>query len=262
MTDLSYVYFSALLSTSSQPTLSSFEPSAETQCTTLIASALALAPSSPTPHQTHASILISQSNFPAACIALRTSLSLWQDLPASHPDVLDFPSRISLARLLLEVSMEDEALGVLGGVVEGDEACVEGWYLGGWGLWLMAEKEEDEHYNNKESPKEIRQLGMGDDEQQTCTRIDHLRDSRAWLKTCLLLAEQQDYEDNRLRAHAQELIVEIEAKLEAKGVGFEDDEEKWEGVDCGSEEGDEETEKEGGNVRMTETRKDEVMDGS
>ena len=157
--------------------------------------------------------------------------------------------------------MEDESLGVLGGVVEGDEACVEGWYLGGWGLWLMSEKEEDEQYNYTDGQGENRQEGARDEERQR-TRADHLRDSRAWLKTCLLLAEQQDYEDDRLRAHAQELIVEIEAKLEAEGMGFEDDEEEWEGVDGGSEDGDEETEKKEGNGSANGRPEDEDMVGA
>jgi tetratricopeptide (TPR) repeat protein len=257
-------YLASLISTYS------FDSTAETRCTTLITSALALAPNSPTPHQTHASILISQSDIPAARAALRTSLSLWQDLPASHPDVLDFPSRISLSRLLLEVGMEEEALEVLSGVVEGDETSVEGWYLGGWGLWLMAVGREEESASAsakagaEERRNDAEKMTDRNDEIIRSTNpsthdegnesITHLRESRVWLKTCLTLAAQLDYEDDRLRDHAQELVQEIERLLLARGVALEEQEEEgeeWEGIESDEAEAGEEEEEEEEMVKET-----------
>lgn len=160
--------------------------------------------------------------------------------------------------------MHDEALEVLSGVVEGDESSVEGWYLGGWGLWLMAEQEQggrrqevetaaedeasiiakNESESNRKGSNHFTQDGEKD-------RISHLRDSRTWLNTCLALATQLDYEDDRLRDHAQELVQEIERLLLDQGVAFEDEgdddddeEEGWEGVDSSEEDDDNEDDRE------------------
>jgi hypothetical protein len=70
--------------------------------------------------------------------ALRRSLETWQDLPPEHPDVPDYPERISLARLLMEAQMEEEALEVVERLVGEDDESIEAWYLGGWCLYLMA----------------------------------------------------------------------------------------------------------------------------
>jgi hypothetical protein len=159
--------------------------------------------------------------------------------------------------------MEEEALEVLSGVVEGDETSVEGWYLGGWGLWLMAVGREEESASaSAKAGAEERKNGaekMTDrnDEKIRSTKpsthdegnesITHLRESRVWLKTCLTLAAQLDYEDDRLRDHAQELVQEIERLLLARGVALEEEEEgegeEWEGIESDeAEEGEEEEE--------------------
>ena len=170
--------------------------------------------------------------------------------------------------------MEEEALEVLSGVVEGDESSVEGWYLGGWGLWILAEREEEEERHGIESANaraEVETAAEDGGELIVATkdssnrrlkpssfiqdrkeknRITHLRDSRTWLNTCLSLAAQLDYEDERLRDHAQELVQEIERLLLEQGVALEEDEgdegdeeEGWEGVDS-SEEAEEDNERE------------------
>lgn len=161
--------------------------------------------------------------------------------------------------------MEEEALEVLSGVVEGDETSVEGWYLGGWGLWLLAEraggrrevetgaedggaeivaknkKSESKSKSDKKGPSPSISISIQDGENN---RIIHLRDSRAWLNTCLSLAAQLDYEDDRLRDHAQELVQEIERLLLERGVAFEDEDEEdgWEGLDSSNSEEEEEDE--------------------
>lgn len=168
--------------------------------------------------------------------------------------------------------MEEEALEILSGVVEGDETSVEGWYLGGWGLWLLAERaggrqevktgaeEEDDGRAEIIAQKNQREIESKSDKRRIPnpsksiqdkgkTRITHLRDSRAWLNTCLSLAAQLDYEDDRLRDHAQELVQEIERLLLEGGVAFEDEDEEdeWEGVDSSSSEEEEEEEEEDDN---------------
>lgn len=226
--------------------LSRLDPLAETHCLARIKTALALLPHSPAPHQTHASVLISQRLFSAARTALCTSLSLWRALPPSHSDVPDFPARISLVRLLLEVGMEKDALSVADGVVNGDEGCVEGWYLGGWGLWILGDKnrrseagahDDDEmagdakhDVENKEHKEEEGEDGKEHD------WTDCWRSSLQWLRTCLQLYDQLHYEDERLRDHALELVQQIEADFASKGI---DEEEAGDGE---WESGDEEEE--------------------
>lgn len=159
--------------------------------------------------------------------------------------------------------MEDEALEVLSSVVEGDESSVEGWYLGGWGLWLLAEKggaaqQEPEAVSpmdeaaaavmkeNDEKRKSNTAISQDHNE-----RIAHLRDSRTWLTTCLMLASQLDYEDARLRDHAQELVQNIERILLELGLPFDDDdddknekeEEAWDNVDSSDDDEHDDREK-------------------
>lgn len=137
--------------------------------------------------------------------------------------------------------MEDEALEVLSGVVEGDESSVEGWYLGGWGLWLLAKGVEQQQLEPAAHTKS--KSNTNPEPEPEKDRINHLRDSRTWLKTCLTLAAQLDYEDDRLRDHAQELVLEIEQSLLDCGVALDEGEEggsegeEWEGVDS-EEDGD------------------------
>ena len=108
----------------------SWEADAEQRCETLITEAMMIAPASPETWQTVANVRISQVRLDEAKKALQTSLELWQDLPPAHPDIPAFPTRVALARLLLETEMEEEALKVLERLVSDDDQSVEAWYLG------------------------------------------------------------------------------------------------------------------------------------
>lgn len=161
----------------------------------------------PEPLQTLASIRISQLKTEEAKEALTRSLSLWEKVEVedgeeiSMPEsskVPDFPTRISLARLLMEVSMLDEALTVLERLVSEDDQSVEAWYLGGWCLYLAAEASE-------EAPNQ-----------------DELKSSRQWLQESLRLYDFLEYEDDRLRDHALELVMDLNNVL-GDSRGDEDD---------------------------------------
>ena len=95
----------------------SFEDDSEHHCETLISEALPLweasESSDPTTLQTLASVRISQLRMPEARETLKASLELWDNtLPddKNENQVPDFPTRISLARLLMEAGMEQEAI--------------------------------------------------------------------------------------------------------------------------------------------------------
>lgn len=199
----------------------SWEQDAEQRCEQLITEALLVAPSSPSVLQTLASIRISQLRFPDAQAALNRSIDLWKDLPPEDPEVPDFPTRISLARLLMEAEMEGEAFEVLDRLILEDDSSVEGWYLGGWCLMLLAQKEK----------------GTVEESETKKTLLS----SREWLRHTFKLYEMQEYEDERLGEHARELVKDLDAELGAETLD-ESDGEEWEDADDLESEEDEEME--------------------
>lgn len=196
---------------------------AEEQCNKVMVEALLVAPESPEVLQTIASVRISQAKRGEAKEYLSKSLNIWRDLPTEDDRVPDFPSRISLARLLMEAELEDDAIQVLERLVQEDDASVEAWYLGGWCLHLIAEQ------TTKEPKKEEEPTSL-------------LRKSRAWLAECLRQYQLQDYEDEPLATHASELITELNKVLgpPADGetaAGLEaDDDSGWEDADDDADE--------------------------
>lgn len=193
----------------------SWEADAEARCEALVTEAMLIAPQSAETWQTVANVRISQERQDEARAALSRSLELWQDLPANHPAVPEFPTRIALARLLLETAMEEEALRVLERLVADDDTSVEAWYLGGWCLYISGDKTASaasaEGQNGASAVPEDTKAAW--------------KTSRQWLTQCLRLYQLQDYEDERLGEHAQELLASIN---EAVGALMEGEEEEWE----------------------------------
>ncbi|OTA82371.1 hypothetical protein M434DRAFT_17054 [Hypoxylon sp. CO27-5] len=196
----------------------SWEDDAEQRCEALVTEATMVAPDFAETWQTLANVRISQERFDDAKAALTRSLELWKDLPPEDPAVPDFPSRVGLARLLMEVEMEQEAIEVLERLVSEDDQSVEVWYLGGWGLYVMGEKQKA----NKSSDS---------DEDWKASWIS----SRVWLNQCQHLYKLQDYEDERLGEHAKELLSLIAKELGEAPAG-EVEEDEWEDDDEGSDE--------------------------
>lgn len=188
-----------------------FEDEAEANCENLITRAMVL---SEKPYssvlQTLASIRLSQARLEDAQSALARSMEQWKDLPPEHVDVPEFPARISLTRLLMEAQMEDVALEVVERLVGEDDESIEAWYLGGWCLWLMSEKIEAEDEDDKKE------------------RIVLRMSSREWLRNCLKLYTLLEYEDERLRDHAQELADGLEKELGDAEIEDDDAGEDWE----------------------------------
>ncbi|KAL1988248.1 hypothetical protein VTN96DRAFT_223 [Rasamsonia emersonii] len=217
----------------------SWEEDAESRCEALVTEALLVAPNSPECLQTLASVRISQLRPDDARAALSRSLELWKDLPPEDPNVPDFPARISLSRLLMEVQMENEALEVLERLILEDDESVEAWYLGGWCLYLLAEKE-------KEQPTASTDSGQPSSDK----RHEAMVASREWLKQSLKLYKKIEYEDERLRDHAVELIQELNNELgedmeddgdsEDDGPGAGDDDEWEDEIEVGSDEDEDE----------------------
>ncbi|KAI8936531.1 hypothetical protein NX059_006935 [Plenodomus lindquistii] len=196
----------------------SWEDDAEARCDAAVTEALLVAPNNPEPLQTLASVRISQLRHEDARSALTKSMELWKDLDPDDPKVPDYSTRISLSRLLMETEMEDEAIEVLERLVGENDGSVEAWYLGGWCLHLLAGK----------------QKAKGEDKIATSL----LRASRDWLENCLKLYTAMEYEDERLKEHADEILKELTDVL-GPSTGEDDEEEEWEDDEAEDDDDDE-----------------------
>jgi tetratricopeptide (TPR) repeat protein len=206
----------------------SWEEDAEQRCEALVTEAMMIAPNSAETWQTVANVRISQQRVDDAKGALKRSLELWQDLPPGHPAIPEFPTRIGLSRLLLEVELEDEALQVLEHLTTDDDQSVEAWYLGGWCLYIMGEKQRDA------KPQQ-----NGGDATTAEEWKNTWASSRKWLHRCINLYNQQEYEDERLGQHAVELFQSINKEL---GNPTEEEMENWDDASEGDEEEDDDHE--------------------
>ena len=191
----------------------SWEEDAEQKCEALVTEATRIAPEFAEPWQTLANVRISQSRLEDAQVALKRSLDLWRDLPPENDVVPDFPTRVSLARLLLESDMDVEAIEVLERLVSDDDSSVEVWYLGGWGLYVLGEKQKNGDVK-------------AEDEDGEGWKISWIS-GRQWLEHSLHLFQQQGYEDERLGEHAKELLARLNAELRGDSADGDEDEE-WE----------------------------------
>ena len=187
----------------------SWEDDAEQKCEALVTEATMVAPQFAEPWQTLANVRISQQRMEDARAALKRSLDLWKDLPPENTIVPDFPTRVSLARLLMEADLDVEAIEVLERLVGEDDSSVEAWYLGGWGLYILGEKQKNGEVKGQD----------GDGESWRVSWIS----SRQWLDHSLRLFQQQDYEDERLGEHAKELLAKINAELGGVAPAEEED---------------------------------------
>ncbi|KAI9690696.1 MAG: hypothetical protein M1820_009900 [Bogoriella megaspora] len=222
----------------------SWDEDAEAQCETLVTEAMLVSPDNPEVLQTLASVRISQTRIEDARSALKRGLALWINLPPLHEDVPEFPGKISLCRLLLEVDLQDDAMDILHLLVLEDDQSVEAWYLGGFCRCLMARAQRRNEAQDK---------GQGEGtEVFTEEEEDLLRSSRKWLLKCLKLYAQQDYEDEPLKAHAEQLLAELDEQLGPVPEGEEADENgNWEDTESDeSEDGDDD---EDGDDEMEET---------
>ena len=211
----------------------SWEDEAESKCEMVIGEALTACPNSPESLQTLASIRISQTRIDDARAALEKGMNVWKDLPPEDPKVPDFPTRISLARLLLETEMNEDALKVLERLIADDDQSVEAWYLGGWTLYLIGRKAREATTQGRNE--------LAADETAHWKAL--WRSSRDWLENTLKLYKLLQYEDERLGDHALELVQELR-----EVVGTQDDEgdaaqeeEEWQDeVDTGASDKDDE----------------------
>ena len=197
------------------------EPSAETECTNSVQKAVEIDPDNPEAWQTKARLHLIKSEFDAARESLNKSLDLW--LPkytavlenraeaAGNFDPVElcpliYTTRLSTARMLIELEEWDKAQSVLDGLIEEDEDIVDAWYLLGWLNKLRTDTEKDDMY-----------LGA----------------ARYYLQHAKEVHIKNPTKDKEMVKHIEELINEIgpEPVDENTDDKDEDDEENWEDED-------------------------------
>jgi len=138
------------------------DPEAENKCTHSVNKAVEVDDKNPEALQTKARFQLIKSEFENARMDLNKSLDLW--LPA-YTAVLEnraheagnsfdpveicpllYTTRLSTARMLIELEEWDKATQVLDGLTEEDDEVIDVWYLLGWLNKLRSENEADELY--------------------------------------------------------------------------------------------------------------------
>jgi hypothetical protein len=117
--------------------------------------------------------------------------------------------------------MEKEAMEVTERLIDEDDRSVEVLYLGGYARYRSGEK--------------LKSQGQASD---VDTWKAAWRSSRKWLTQCLKVFGQEEYEDERLGDHAQDLLKSINSELgeptedgEDGDVWEDTDDEEWEGLE-------------------------------
>ncbi|KDQ21420.1 hypothetical protein BOTBODRAFT_168688 [Botryobasidium botryosum FD-172 SS1] len=209
-------------------------------CDNLLNLALQMDPQNAEALQSLASVRMSQSRPEEAKETVERAWAIWKDLdpgiplsisleakrrwlplePIDDPLVPLIPSRLSLTRLFLELSLFAPALLVLQGILATDDQEMEAWYLEGWCFFLMGERA-------REGGTTIDGLGWK----------ELMRDARDCLEACQTLHTAQCHPDEQLLQHVHELLSELdnagivampEAGQDAGGTADSDD---WEDVD-------------------------------
>lgn len=106
-------------------------------------------------------------------VPFRLTLIISQD----DPNMPSIPSRLSLIKLFIELSLFTPALLVLHGVMASDDQEVEAWYLEGWCFFLMSEQAQEnggtlDELSWQELAKDAR------DCLETCQVVRHLNSIR------------------------------------------------------------------------------------
>lgn len=150
----------------------------------------------------------------------------------------ELPARLQFARLLLEHQLHMEALDVLSTAREEDSLEVEAAYLEGWTWYLRAEA-------LLEDPSLLKKASEDDDEPLTAEEC--FSEGFRCLLECAKLFTEQDYPDEGIGSHVQELISNLQQKGVQPAVA-EEKPESAEGADAEAE-GDWE-DVQGGDINM------------
>ncbi|KAI8384872.1 uncharacterized protein BYT42DRAFT_612539 [Radiomyces spectabilis] len=164
-----------------------FEPEAESKCEEFLQHAQQVDPENPEVYQLLASVRLSQLRNEDASAALETSMRLWIDKEPGDAAMPIYDSRLALVKLLLELTMFQQAFAVLEGLQKENDQVVDLWYLYGWTYYCLG---DDEEKSNEE-------------------RMAHWEDARDCLELAVKLYNTIGSDDEAMVEHAHELIATI-----------------------------------------------------
>jgi predicted Zn-dependent protease len=136
------------------------EEAAESNCVAFMEEAMKRHPQNPEVYSTFASVRLSQCRNDDAKELLERGMNLWYTEPEEDKAVVvdpswpSFPSRMSLARLLIEVGSYDRALAIIETCEAEDDEDAQVWYLYGWCYMKLAEIEPQENATHHSDAKE------------------------------------------------------------------------------------------------------------
>ncbi|CAG8436635.1 6370_t:CDS:2 [Ambispora gerdemannii] len=180
-----------------------FESDAESRCESYLNRAIEIDKSNPEVYQVLASVRLSQQRKEDAKLALENSINLWINAePGMYSNAImpTYAARISLVKLLLELSQYNRALTVLDGLQKEDDEMIELWYLYGWSYYCMGED-------------------ASNDEEKS----SNWEDARDCLNTCKKLFNKFESDDDGICQHTQELLQTINAFLKPSTSASEDE---------------------------------------
>ncbi|KAI5481447.1 TPR domain containing protein [Pseudohyphozyma bogoriensis] len=187
------------------------DPEAEQNCEKHLASAAAVDPSDPEVYQTLASVRLSQQRPEDAKEAAMKGWSFWRKL---GPDSVDYPvasTRLTLAKLFLELTLHVPALEILQRLENEDDEDPEVWYLSGWAWWLLGETRGDASTAEEESKSEC------------------WSESRLCLENYLRLDERDPSgSDPEQLAHLKDLLSKLDAAGVVASTGHQEGDDQWE----------------------------------
>lgn len=190
-----------------------FEPEAESTCENLISLALDTDPGNVEALQALASVRLSQQRPADAKECLGKAWNNWKDLDPDNEKLPCIPTRLTTARLFLELHLFEPALQVLQSIMASDDRNVEAWYLEGWCFFLMSEEARKAEGNI-----------------DALTWQEFGRDARDCLETCKNFHVNEGHPDLPLLKHAEELITQLDGLGVSASILEEDEDEEsqWE----------------------------------
>ncbi|KAJ1994872.1 hypothetical protein H4R33_000106 [Dimargaris cristalligena] len=174
-----------------------FQPEAESCCEKYLEEAATVDPSNPEVYQLLASVRLSQQRSDEAKAALLKSISIWSALDINDPAYPSYDSRIATVKILLELNLFDDALGILAQLQLEDDQTVDLWYLFGWAYYCMAEEAQA---GAKPDTKTKTEAESGQ---------SLLTSSAECLTKALQLYQAVGFDDVGILNHAQELLATI-----------------------------------------------------
>lgn len=107
------------------------EQDAESACETSLSKALSLDPRNPDALASLANLRMIQGNIVDATVAIDRIVNIINEAEEDESQYIDFGIRLSIAKMLIELSRWEEASAVLEGLLHEDDSVLELWYLSG-----------------------------------------------------------------------------------------------------------------------------------